>query len=88
LAKQPKVLFVDEPTNGIDVKAKSEIHKILRDLAEEGIGIILVSSELPEILAIADRVIVMRHGKITALFDGATVSQEDIMSKAVVSFKI
>ena len=88
LAKQPKVLFVDEPTNGIDVKAKSEIHKILRDLAEEGMGIILVSSELPEILAIADRVIVMRHGKITAQFDGATVSQEDIMSKAVVSFKI
>ncbi len=83
LATDPKVLIVDEPTNGIDIGAKSEIHKLLRDLAESGLGIIIISSELPEILAIADRVVVMRHGRITAEFPCEGISQEDIMSKAL-----
>jgi ABC-type sugar transport system ATPase subunit len=87
LAVDPKVLLVDEPTNGIDVGAKAEIHKLLRDLAASGISIIMVSSELPEILAIADRVIVMRRGKISAEFDGATVTQEEIMNKAILGVK-
>jgi ABC-type sugar transport system ATPase subunit len=83
LATTPKVLIVDEPTNGVDIGAKSEIHKLLRDLAEQGLGIIIISSELPEILAIADRVAVMRRGKITAEFFCEDLSQEDIMSKAL-----
>lgn len=78
LALDPKILLVDEPTNGIDVGAKAEIHKLLRDLAGSGISIIMVSSELPKILAIADRVIVMRRGKISGEFDGATTTQEEI----------
>jgi len=87
LAVNPKVLLVDEPTNGIDVGAKAEIHKLLRDLAENGIGIIMVSSELPEILAIADRIVVMRRGKISGTFDGATATQEEIMNKAILGVK-
>ncbi len=87
LALDPKILLVDEPTNGIDVGAKAEIHKLLRDLAGSGISIIMVSSELPEILAIADRVIVMRRGKISGEFDGATTTQEEIMNKAILGVK-
>ena len=87
LAVDPKILLVDEPTNGIDVGAKAEIHKLLRDLAEGGISIIMVSSELPEILAIADRVIVMRRGKVSGEFDGATATQEEIMNKAILGVK-
>jgi ABC-type sugar transport system ATPase subunit len=87
LARESRILLVDEPTNGIDVGAKMEIHRILRDLAEAGISIILVSSELPEILAIADRVIVMRRGRIAGQFDGETVTQEMIMEKAILGIK-
>ncbi len=87
LAQNPKVLIVDEPTNGIDVGAKSEIHRLLRDLADQGMGIILVSSELPEILAIADRILVMRRGRINGEFDGAEATQEQIMSRAILTSK-
>jgi len=83
LATEPKILIVDEPTNGIDVGAKAEIHKLLRSLAEAGLGIIVVSSELPEILAICDRVVVMRRGRVTAKMFCEGLSQEDIMSKAI-----
>lgn len=83
LATEPRVLIVDEPTNGIDIGAKAEIHQLLRELAAEGLGIIVISSELPEILAIADRVAVMRHGRITAQMFCEDLNQEDIMSKAL-----
>jgi ABC-type sugar transport system ATPase subunit len=83
LATEPKILIVDEPTNGIDVGAKAEIHKLLRSLAETGLGIIVVSSELPEILAICDRVVVMRRGRVTANMYCEGLNQEDIMSKAI-----
>jgi ABC-type sugar transport system ATPase subunit len=83
LATKPRVLIVDEPTNGIDIGAKAEIHQILRELAASGLGIIVISSELPEILAIADRVAVMRHGRITAQMFCEDLNQEDIMSKAL-----
>ncbi|RKX86518.1 MAG: sugar ABC transporter ATP-binding protein [Spirochaetes bacterium] len=83
LATDPKVLIVDEPTNGIDIGAKSGIHQLLRDLAEKGLGIIIISSELPEILAIADRVAVMRRGRIITEFFCENITQEDIMSKAL-----
>ncbi len=83
LATEPKILIVDEPTNGIDVGAKAEIHKLLRTLAEAGLGILIVSSELPEILAICDRVVVMRRGRVTANMYCEGLNQEDIMSKAI-----
>ena len=85
LATKPKVLIVDEPTNGIDVGAKREIHRLLRSLADEGIAVIMVSSELPEILAISDRVLVMRRGRIAGEFDGATATQEKLMEHAVLN---
>jgi ABC-type sugar transport system ATPase subunit len=83
LATNPKILMVDEPTNGIDVGAKTEIHQILRNLSESGIAVIVISSELPEILAITDRVIIMRRGRITAEKFCEGLNQEDILSKAI-----
>ncbi|MDR1107848.1 MAG: sugar ABC transporter ATP-binding protein [Spirochaetaceae bacterium] len=83
LATNPKILIVDEPTNGIDVGAKTEIHQILRNLAASGIAVIVISSELPEILAIADRLIIMRRGRITAEGFCEGLNQEDILSKAI-----
>lgn len=85
LATKPKVLIVDEPTNGIDVGAKREIHRLLRSLADEGMAVIMVSSELPEILAITDRVLVMRRGRIAGEFDGVTATQEKLMEHAVLN---
>ena len=83
LATDPKILIVDEPTNGIDVGAKDEIHKLLRELASNGMGIIMISSELPEVLAISDKVLVMRRGRINAVLDGETATQEMIMNAAI-----
>lgn len=83
LATKPAVLIVDEPTNGVDVGAKSEIHRLLQELASEGMGILMVSSELPEILAVCDRILVMRRGRISAEFEAGECSQEAIMSSAV-----
>ena len=85
LATNPKVLIVDEPTNGIDVGAKTEIHHLLRELADEGMAVIMVSSELPEILSISDRVLVMRRGRINGEFNANGLSQEQIMEKAVLA---
>ena len=85
LATNPKVLIVDEPTNGIDVGAKTEIHHLLRELADEGMAVIMVSSELPEILSISDRVLVMRRGRINGEFNADGLSQEQIMEKAVLA---
>jgi ABC-type sugar transport system ATPase subunit len=83
LATNPKILIVDEPTNGIDIGAKAEIHQILRNLAESGMAVMIISSELPEILAITDRVLIMRRGRITAEKFCEGLNQEDILSKAI-----
>lgn len=82
LATNPRILIIDEPTNGIDVGAKSEIHKLLRLLADRGMGIIMISSELPEVLAISDRILVMRRGRINGVFEGDQADSESIMNKA------
>ena len=79
-----EVLMVDEPTNGVDVGAKSEIHRILRKLADEGTSIIVVSSDLPEVLSISDRILVMRRGRVSGEFMNKDLNQEMIMDKAVV----
>lgn len=79
LMTQPKVLFLDEPTRGIDVGAKSEIHTLTAKLADEGVAIVLVSSELPEILGMSDRVLVLHEGRITGEFINDNLTQEDIL---------
>ncbi|WP_460798923.1 sugar ABC transporter ATP-binding protein [Microbacterium sp. GXF0217] len=82
LATDPKVLIIDEPTRGIDVGTKSEVHRLLSQLAGEGRGILMISSELPEVLGMADRVLVMREGRITAEIDRAEATSENVMFAA------
>ena len=82
LASKPQVLIVDEPTRGIDVGAKVEIHDMLRHLADEGMSIMLISSELPEILTMSDRIAVMREGKLEAIIPRQEASQELILAIA------
>lgn len=83
LATNPKVLILDEPTRGVDVGAKSEIYMIMNELAKQGVSIIMVSSELPEVLNMSDRVAVMCDGTITKILDRSEATQEIIMRHAV-----
>ena len=82
LATNPSVLILDEPTRGIDVGAKAEVHRIISDLATRGLAIILISSELPEVLAMADRVLVLHEGRVTGTFARAEATQERVMFAA------
>ncbi|MBI9048788.1 MAG: sugar ABC transporter ATP-binding protein [Anaerolineaceae bacterium] len=82
LVRLPNVIILDEPTRGIDVGAKSEIYQIMRNLANKGLAILMISSELPEILGMADRVLVMHERKIVAELDGASTTEEEIMRAA------
>ena len=79
---EPKVLLLDEPTRGIDVGAKSEIYQLIRRLAREGRAIIMTSSELPELLAVSDRIIVLCEGRLAAIIPRADASEEAIMHAA------
>ncbi|MGV8907976.1 MAG: sugar ABC transporter ATP-binding protein [Propionicimonas sp.] len=85
LATHPKLLIVDEPTRGIDVGTKSEVHRLLSDLAGQGIAILMISSELPEVLGMADRVLVMHEGRITADLSRADANPESVMRAATAS---
>ncbi|SMQ63482.1 rhamnose transport system ATP-binding protein [Bacillus sp. OV166] len=87
LSTKPNILIIDEPTNGIDIGAKTEIHKLLRKLASEGMGIIVISSELPEVLAVSDRILVMRHGRIAGELGIEEATQENIMNYALLGPK-
>ncbi|MGW9271133.1 ATP-binding cassette domain-containing protein [Microbacterium sp. NPDC055599] len=82
LATQPRVLLIDEPTRGIDVGTKSEVHRLLSQLAGQGMGILMISSELPEVLGMADRVLVMREGRITAEIPRSEATSEIVMFAA------
>ena len=82
LARRPTLLIVDEPTRGIDVGTKAEVHRLLDELAAEGVAILMISSELPEVLRLADRVLVMREGRLVAEFDHAEASEETIVAAA------
>ena len=82
LLAQPKILILDEPTRGIDVGAKAEIYRLISELANRGVAIIMVSSELPEILGMSDRVMVMHQGRITGILDKEEADQETILSLA------
>jgi len=82
LATEPKVLIADEPTRGIDVAAKQQIHGLIADLAETGMGVLLISSEIEEVLGLAHRVLVMRRGRIVEELAGADATQETVMHAA------
>jgi rhamnose transport system ATP-binding protein len=83
LETNPRVMILDEPTRGIDVGAKVEVHQLIDDLAARGMAIILISSDLPEVLAMSDRILVMREGRQMAIFDHHEASQERVLSAAM-----
>jgi ABC-type sugar transport system ATPase subunit len=83
LATNPKILLLDEPTRGIDIGAKTEIYKLINELAGQGMGIIVVSSELPEILAVSDTILVLSESKLTAKLSRAEATEEIIMKAAL-----
>ena len=83
LETNPKVLILDEPTRGIDVGAKVEVHQLIDDLAARGMAIILISSDLPEVLAMSDRILVMREGRQMAIFEHQEATQERVLSAAM-----
>jgi inositol transport system ATP-binding protein len=80
LALRPKILIVDEPTRGIDIGSKVEVHNLLIDMAKQGIAVIVISSELPEILAISDRIVTMREGRVTGEIARTAATQEILMA--------
>ena len=82
LAMAPAVIILDEPTKGIDIGSKAAVHEFMAQLVAEGMAVIMVSSEIPEILGMADRVVVMREGHITATFDNAGVDAETLVRAA------
>lgn len=83
LNTRPQLLILDEPTRGIDVGAKAEVHHIINDLAAQGLGIILISSDLPEVLAMSDRILVMREGRQMGIFSREEATQEVILTAAM-----
>jgi ribose transport system ATP-binding protein/rhamnose transport system ATP-binding protein len=82
LAMEPKLLIVDEPTRGVDVGARAEIYRLLRALAEKGVALLVVSSDLPEVLSLADRIVVMAEGRTVGELAGATATEEDVLRLA------
>jgi ABC-type sugar transport system ATPase subunit len=88
ITRNVDVLILDEPTRGIDVGAKEEIHKIMGDIAKKGVGIILISSELPEVLGMSDRIIVMHEGELKAIIDSRDATQELLMTQMIGQKKI
>lgn len=83
LAGNPRVLILDEPTRGVDVGAKAQVHRLIRQLAADGLASIVISSDLPEILAISDRILVVRGGRIVGQLDGKTATQEQTLALAL-----
>ena len=83
LATEPKLLILDEPTQGIDVGAKAEIHRLMGELAGRGMAILMISSELPEILGMSDRIVVMHGGTVSGILDRAEATQESVLALAL-----
>ena len=82
LSMNPRVLLLDEPTRGVDIGAKQEIYRLMEELAERGVGVLFVSSEMEEVLSMSDRVIVMHEGQITGQLDRSQLSEEAVMQLA------
>jgi inositol transport system ATP-binding protein len=85
MALQPKVLIVDEPTRGIDIGAKAEVHQLLFEMARSGMALIMISSEMPEVLALSDRIAVFREGCISGVFDGQDATETRLMEMMAIS---
>ncbi|MGW1550354.1 ATP-binding cassette domain-containing protein [Streptomyces sp. NPDC002346] len=83
LAGKPRLLILDEPTRGIDIGAKAEIYQIIADLARDGVALLVISSELPEVLGLADRIAVMQNGRITGVLGRAEATEETILALAM-----
>jgi rhamnose transport system ATP-binding protein len=83
LSTGPRLLIVDEPTRGIDVGTKAEVHRLMSSLAADGLAVVMVSSELPEVLGMADRIIVLREGRIAARLTRAEATEESVMYAAM-----
>lgn len=83
LATVPEVLILDEPTRGIDVNAKQEIYMLIDELANAGKAVIVISSEMPEILALSDRILVMNSGKVRGILSGDRINKEEILAHAL-----
>jgi len=82
LLTKPRILILDEPTRGIDVGAKAEIYRLISALAQEGVAVLMISSELPEILGMSDRIMVMHQGRVTGILDRSEADQVSIMRLA------
>jgi inositol transport system ATP-binding protein len=82
LLTNPRILILDEPTRGIDVGAKAEIHRFVTELARDGVAVIMISSEMPEVLGMSDRVMVMHEGRVTGFLDRAEATQIKVMELA------
>jgi rhamnose transport system ATP-binding protein len=82
LSTEPKVLIVDEPTRGIDVGTKAQVHRLLSQLAADGLAVLMISSDLPEVLGMADRVLVMHEGRLTAELPRADATEESVLAAA------
>jgi ribose transport system ATP-binding protein len=82
-ALKPKIMILDEPTRGVDVGAKAEIYRIVGELVEQGLSILMISSELPELLGMCDRIYVMNAGSIVGEFDRENATQEGILKVAL-----
>ena len=83
LLRECRVLLLDEPTRGVDVGAKAEIYRVIGDLAAAGLGVVVVSSELDELVGLCTRVLVMREGQLVAEVDGATATELELLRHAV-----
>ena len=82
LLTNPKILILDEPTRGIDVGAKAEIHRLVSELAGQGVAILMISSEMPEVLGMSDRIVVMHEGHVSGILDRKDADQVSIMDLA------
>jgi ABC-type sugar transport system ATPase subunit len=87
LATSPKVLVLDEPTRGVDVASKGEIHRIVRDLAKQGTAVLVVSSDLPELLHLSDRIVVMRGGRVAGSLERKDATPESVLALAIAEEK-
>ncbi len=83
LNARPQLLILDEPTRGIDVGAKAEVHQLINELAAQGLSIIMISSDMPEVLAMSDRILVMREGRQMAIFNRSEATQKKVLTAAM-----
>jgi ribose transport system ATP-binding protein len=82
LALRPRVLLLDEPTRGVDIGAKAEIYRLIREIAARGVAVLMISSELPEVLGMSDRILVLREGRVAGVLAGRGTDERTVMALA------